>query len=149
MEFITSILNELHDFTNMYIIVKTDDALKMPGYSIIEKDKTNRITPIILINLGLIPHNDPHVLAHVLAHEYGHHVCKHHNYPCVNLSKDELETRELEADEFAMNFVIKYHYNTHIVIKFLESICTDEPSGRDPSGRESFTSKRISILNTP
>jgi hypothetical protein len=26
MEFITSILNELHDFTNMYIIVKTDDA---------------------------------------------------------------------------------------------------------------------------
>lgn len=109
------ILNQLYLKTNMYIKIKLDDKLQEIAISLIEKDMWGHLIPTIVINPLLMP-NNKNIQAHILAHEYGHHYYKH--IRDCDISKEEYNIRELEADLFASNFVYNYSYNLYDIYNF-------------------------------
>jgi len=119
---LSNILNQLFKHSNHYFDVRNDPNLKMPGFSFIELDINNRIKPIILINLDLIPKQQD-VLAHVIAHEWGHHVLRHINVPGQTTpqmpSPEERQEKEIEADIYAALFIKEFFYNKKHIESFI------------------------------
>ncbi len=116
---LTKILNQLYEYSNLCIDITFDDKLEMPGFSYIEEDLYGRIKPRIVLNQKLIPRDD-NIIAHILAHEWGHHVLKHVFTNPKNLSKDDAQKKEDEADEYAAGFIQKYLYNTEPIVDFFK-----------------------------
>jgi len=109
---LNNILNKLFIKTNIYIEIKIDYYSTEIALSTIYTDKFKRIIPVIVVNPRLMP-TDENLKAHILAHEYGHHIYKH-VFDC-NVSHEERQRREDEADLYAHNFVCDHGYNINIV----------------------------------
>ena len=122
---VTKILNQLFKYSNVFLMVRHDRTLPMPGFSTIEQDMYGRNIPTIIINLSLIP-NDDNILAHVLSHEWGHHVSKHlcsEFKPPPSQSQyigyiANQQQKENEADLYAAKFIKEYNYNKAPIIEF-------------------------------
>tara|TARA_B100001142_G_scaffold114743_1_gene116974 strand:- start:1241 stop:1675 length:435 start_codon:yes stop_codon:yes gene_type:complete len=119
---LTRVLNQLYAYSNVFLSVRNDRTLPIPGFSTIEQDIYGRNIPTIIINLSLIP-NDENVLAHILSHEWGHHVSKHlsvENMPPkqhISYITDH-QQKENEADLYAAKFITHYKYNKASIIDF-------------------------------
>eukprot|EP00397_Hematodinium_sp_SG-2012_P017892 GEMP01018306.1.p1 GENE.GEMP01018306.1~~GEMP01018306.1.p1 ORF type:complete len:215 (+),score=27.44 GEMP01018306.1:33-677(+) len=78
--------------------------------------------PVIYINLRKI-NTDEAVIAHVVAHEYGHvlrgHLCQIYTFPFVFQKGNARTMMELQADEFAGNFVCKAYRNIGPVLRHI------------------------------
>ena len=120
-ENIVSISNKLYEHSNVWIEIHNDANLRIPGFSLIDKDLYGRYKPMIIINSELIP-NDENIIAHILAHEWGHHVLQHIEHcPPPPEKMPNSETRQLkenEADAYAADFVAKYKYDKDAIINF-------------------------------
>jgi len=109
------VLNQLYLKTNMYIKIILDDKLKEVAVALIDEDNWGHLIPTIVINPLLMPTNK-NIQAHILAHEYGHHYYQHIRTSYI--SEKEKYIRELEADQFASNFVYEYGYDIFDVYDF-------------------------------
>lgn len=117
---IVQILNQLYEYSNTYINVREDSNLQMPAFSIIEKDLHGRYTPVILINQKFIPKNI-NIIAHVLSHEWGHHILEHikKDPPKIMPDRNEVQSKENEADTYAAHFIKEYSYDTEDISNFM------------------------------
>ena len=73
---IVEIANELFEYSNMFVEIRCDRAMPIPGFSLIEEDIHGLLKPVTVLNPELL-REDPSVIAHVMAHEWGHHVMGH------------------------------------------------------------------------
>ena len=71
-----NIIQELVEYSGKLFIIKEDNNLRIPAFSLIEYDFRNNPRNVIVINKRLIP-EDISIMAHILAHEYGHHIYEH------------------------------------------------------------------------
>ena len=136
-EKIVSISNKLYEHSNIWIEIHNDANLRIPGFSLIDKDLYGRYKPMIIINSELIP-NDENIIAHILAHEWGHHVNRHIELdpPTIENMPNfaERQSKENEADEYAARFIKENKFDTDPIINFFK---------RHPMDLEN----RINILN--
>ena len=118
---LVNIINQLFEYSNHYIEIRTDPALPMPAFSIIEKNIYGRFVPIIIMNDKVLT-EEKEVMAHILAHEWGHHVLNHielvreNNKP----SHTERQNKENEADAYAAGFIKEFCYSKEPIKKFLK-----------------------------
>ena len=143
---IITIANQLFYYSNMFIPIRCDVNLPMPGYSLIEPDIHGRFGPTIILNPTLIPDNIS-IIAHILSHEWGHHVLGHMqdlNNSMQNLN-NSMQNKENEADAYAARFVKLHSYNVDDIINFMREhpvdlenriqILTDTEINRDTDSR--------------
>tara|TARA_B100001758_G_C18400292_1_gene608573 strand:+ start:553 stop:960 length:408 start_codon:yes stop_codon:yes gene_type:complete len=118
---LVQVLNQLFEYSNNYIAVREDMNLKIPAFSIIEKDIYGRHIPVILINQKLIPKNI-NIIAHILSHEWGHHILQHiQKTPPINMPEpEEIQIKENEADTYAAHFIKEYSYDKDDIINFMK-----------------------------
>lgn len=122
MQHAVTCLNQLYQTTGIYLEVRSDRALPMPGYSFLDLDLSGRLVPTVLINPRIVGDN-PSVIAHVLAHEYGHHVLGHVDSASQSpRNEDEDLERENDADLFASTFVWKFGYDVPAIRRFITGL---------------------------
>tara|TARA_B100001175_G_C19476328_1_gene624532 strand:+ start:1155 stop:1601 length:447 start_codon:yes stop_codon:yes gene_type:complete len=131
-----NIIQELVEYSGKLFIIKEDNSLRIPAFSLIEYDFRNNPRNVIVINKKLIP-EDISIMAHILAHEYGHHIYEHVKINPISLNEAQLEQIESEADFYALMFVEKYKYNKNAIIKFI----IDYPC------KSTLLKKRLDIIN--
>lgn len=131
-----NIIQELVEYSGKLFIIKEDNNLRIPAFSLIEYDFRNNPRNVIVINKRLIP-EDISIMAHILAHEYGHHIYEHVKINPLSLNETQLEQIESEADFYALMFIEKYKYNKNAIIKFI----IDCPC------KSSLLKKRLDIIN--
>lgn len=123
-EKIVYITNKLFEYSNLYIEVRDDINLRIPGFSLIEKDIYGRYKPIIIINSQIIP-NNIEVIAHILSHEWGHHFNRHIELEPPNIENmpnfHERQQKEDEADTYAAKFIKELDFNKDPIINFFKS----------------------------
>ena len=123
---IVNVINQLFEYSNHYIEIRNDINLRIPAFSVIEKNIYGRFVPYILINPEIIP-DDINIISHILAHEWGHHISKHLKPLDVQEimklkpeSKDDIQKKENEADAYAAIFINKKSLNKDIIISFIK-----------------------------
>ena len=115
---LVNVINKLFEHSNHHIEIRYDKMLPMVGLSFIEKSIHGKLIPVILINLDLIPTNES-VIAHILSHEWAHHVLRHISLNPEKESKEEIITKEKQADEYASSFCRKFKYNLDDIERFI------------------------------
>jgi hypothetical protein len=108
----------------MYINIRVDLAMPIPGFSFVEQDIHGRFCPVIILNPTLIP-DDPNVIAHIMGHEWGHHALRHIERVSDIEGQDRRQTKENEADAYAAKFIKTYDYDVEVVSKFLKEHSLD------------------------
>ena len=126
---IVKIANQLFEHSNMFIEIRCDRMMPIPGFSLIEEDIHGLIKPIIVLNPEILQ-EDISVIAHVMAHEWGHHVLQHISKTPACLGSDPAlgsmtvermhsrQTKENEADAYAARFIKSHDYDPDAVMAF-------------------------------
>lgn len=105
---VAKIANDLFEHCGVFVEIRCDDAMPMPGYSYVEQDLHGRLRPIVVVSPARIPGGDRSVLAHVLAHEFGHHANRHLRRIEPGAPPEtaaQRQRKEDEADDFAAAFL--------------------------------------------
>ena len=129
--------------SNIYIDIITDDNLKVPGFSYIDEDLYGRRKPMIVLNPKLFP-REKNILAHIVAHEWGHHIHKHTSVNPIELTDEEKNKIELEADYYAFNFIKIYKYNITEIINYIKD--NHKKNCEKFFKNQNFIEKRLNIL---
>ena len=119
---VVQIANRLFEYSNLFVEIRCDVGLPIPGLSLIEQDIHGLFRPIIVLNPTLIP-EDENVIAHIISHEWGHHVLRHIERFPSRESSESIQIRqqkENEADCYAAKFVKQFRYDLDSIIAFFE-----------------------------
>ena len=127
---IVKIANELFEYSNMFVEIRCDRAMPIPGFSLIEEDIHGLLKPVTVLNPELLQ-EDPSVIAHVMAHEWGHHVLQHISKTPACLGSDPAlgstavermgsrQAKENEADTYAARFIKSHKYDSDAIMAFM------------------------------
>lgn len=141
---IDSVIDNLVEYSNCLFEIEYDNNLEIPGLSILIIDNRSQLRNKIILNYNLIKNETISVIAHILAHEWGHHINKHTYIDILKLNDNEKEIIEIEADNYAYNFIKKYNYNINEIIDYIKK--NYEKDINIFEKKINFVNKRLNIL---
>ena len=122
---LTEILNQLFDYSNIYIEIKEDSALPIIAMSVLETNIHGRKQPVIIINPSLIP-AEMDIVAYILAREFGHHFLEHVRMDSSTCLPSIQGRFEMESDMYASSFLSEYNYDKTVIISFIHDQFPDD-----------------------
>ena len=120
-KYIVDIANKLFEYSNVYVEIRSDPMMPIPGFSLIEQDIHGLFRPVAILNPKILT-EDPSVIAHIMSHEWGHHVMRHISKipPLPNAEKPhDRQMKEDEADTYAARFIKSHNYDTDAIEAFM------------------------------
>lgn len=119
MKKIDTIIDNLVTYSGNLFEIVYDNKLEIPGLSILVEDRF-LLRQKIILNYELIKDETSSVIAHILAHEWGHQMYKHTYINPQTLSIEQKDNIELEADQYAFDFIKYYNYNVDEIIQYIK-----------------------------
>jgi hypothetical protein len=143
-ESIEQLIDNLVEYSNYLFEIEYDNNLEMPGLSILIIDNRHQLRNKIILNYNLIKNETISVIAHILAHEWGHHIYKHTYINPLTLNNKEKDIIEIEADNYAYNFIKIYNYNINEIINYIKN--NYKMDCNILKKKKNFINKRLNIL---
>ena len=144
MEYLDSIIDNLVEYSNTLYEIEFDNNLPFPGFSLSLIDTRYQLRNKIILNHNLLKNLSISIIAHIIAHEWGHHIHKHTSVNPIELTDEEKNKIELEADYYAFNFIKIYKYNITEIINYIKD--NHKKNCEKFFKNQNFIEKRLNIL---